>query len=409
MGEESSEYLRAALELSERHRIKVLMVDDQPIFAHAVREMLKDQDDIEFHYCQDPKEAVTQAIALHPTVILQDLQMPDIDGMTLLREYRMRNELRNIPTVVLSTEEKAEIKAEAFTLGANDYLVKLPEKVELVARIRYHSTSYIHLLERNEAYEKLQQSKRILVAELEEAVQYVTAALPPPISTSELSTEWKYIPCQHLGGDAFGYHWLDDENFVVYVIDVCGHGVGAALLSITVMNVLRSKSLPGTDFFDPKSVLKALNAYFPMDSHHGMFFTIWYGIYNKKKREILHSCGGHHPAILVTGDSPKECAVELLKTPGLVIGAMDDSEFENDTHAVKEFGELYLFSDGAFELLKPDGSYVQYNDFVSHVAELSKAGEADIRRILAFSNDERGELPFEDDYSLVKVTFNPKS
>ncbi|MFT4553566.1 MAG: sigma-B regulation protein RsbU (phosphoserine phosphatase) [Chlamydiales bacterium] len=405
MTEDSSEHLRAGLEISKEHRITVFMVDDQPIFAHAVREMLKDQDDIVFHYCQDPKEAVSRAIELQPTVILQDLQMPDIDGMALLREYRMTNELRNIPKVVLSTEEKADVKAEAFSLGANDYLVKLPEKIELLARIRYHSGSYIHLLERNDAYEKLQQSKRILVAELEEAVQYVTAALPQPI-TGEVSTEWKYIPCQHLGGDAFGYHWLDDENFAMYVIDACGHGVGAALLSITVMNVLRSQSLPDTDFYDPKNVLKSLNAYFPMESHQGMFFTIWYGIYNKKKREIYHSCGGHHPAILVTGDSPKECEVDLLKTPGLVIGAMEDSEFENATTVVKKFGELYLFSDGAFELLKPDGTYVQYNDFVSHVAVLSKAGEADIRRILAFSNDERGEQAFEDDYALVKVTFH---
>lgn len=406
MSEDSSEHLRAALEISKEHRITVFMVDDQPIFAHAVREMLKDQDDIVFHYCQNPKEAVAQAKEIKPTVILQDLQMPEIDGMTLLREYRMTNELRGIPKVVLSTEEKADIKAEAFSLGANDYLVKLPEKVELLARIRYHSGSYIHLLERNDAYEKLQQSKRTLVAELEEAAQYVTTALPPPMSTSDLSTDWKYIPCQHLGGDAFGYHWLDDENFAVYVIDVCGHGVGAALLSITVMNVLRSQSLTGTDFYDPKHVLAALNSYFPMDSHHGMFFTIWYGIYNKKKREILYSSGGHHPAIFVTGDTPETCELGLLKTPGLVIGGMDDSEYENATQKVKEHGELYLFSDGAFELLKPDGTYVQYNDFVSHVAELSKAGEADILRILAYSNDERGEQPFEDDYSLVKVTFH---
>jgi len=139
-----------------KHAIKVLLVDDQAIIGEAVRRLLATEEDIIFRYCSDPTTALHVANDFAPTVILQDLVMPDIDGLMLVRFFRANAPTRNIPLIVLSTKEEPKVKVEAFALGANDYLVKLPDKLELIARIRYHSKGYISLLERNDAYKALE-------------------------------------------------------------------------------------------------------------------------------------------------------------------------------------------------------------------------------------------------------------
>jgi two-component system, NtrC family, sensor kinase len=122
--------------------ITVLLIDDQMIVSEVVRRLLAPEPDITFHYCNDSTQAVQIALAIQPTVILQDLVMPNVDGMMLLRQFRQNPQTAHIPMIVLSNKEDALMKAEAFTSGANDYLIKLPDPIELVARIRYHSQAY---------------------------------------------------------------------------------------------------------------------------------------------------------------------------------------------------------------------------------------------------------------------------
>jgi two-component system sensor histidine kinase/response regulator len=143
----------------------VLLVDDQAIVGEAIRRCLANLPDIVFHYCSDPKEAVAVATKLKPTVILQDLVMPGVDGLELLKQYRATLATRNVPVIVLSTKEEPKTKALAFELGANDYLVKLPDRVELVARVRFQSQFFLNQIERDEAYVAL----RSLNQKLEEA------------------------------------------------------------------------------------------------------------------------------------------------------------------------------------------------------------------------------------------------
>ncbi|MDF3837476.1 PleD family two-component system response regulator [Cupriavidus basilensis] len=141
----------------------VLLVDDQAMVGEAVRRELEPEHDIDFHYCAKPDEAVAVAERTRPTVILQDLVMPGIDGLTLVRRYRANLATRDIPIIVLSTKEEPIMKSAAFAAGANDYLVKLPDTIELVARIRYHSRSYLNLQQRDEAYRALRQSQQQLL------------------------------------------------------------------------------------------------------------------------------------------------------------------------------------------------------------------------------------------------------
>ena len=144
------------------YKVRVLLVDDQLIIVEAVRRMLNDQADIEFHYVTDAKLAVAAACKLLPTVILQDLVMPDIDGFGLIERYRMEETLRSVPVIVLSANEDPKLKAHSFATGANDYMVKLPDKLELLARVRYHSAAHISRLQRDQAFRFLRESQKQL-------------------------------------------------------------------------------------------------------------------------------------------------------------------------------------------------------------------------------------------------------
>src|SRR6516162_205852 len=288
------------------HKVTVLLIDDQPMIGEAVRRMLAGEPDIGFHYCREATAALEVADQVKPTVILQDLVMPDIDGLALVQKFRAHEPTRETPLIVLSTKEEPIVKAEAFALGANDYIVKLPDRLELLARIRYHSKGYINLLQRNEAFDALLESQRRLANEIKQAAHYVRSLLPEKLKKGDVRTNWRFVPSAELGGDSFGYHWLDDDHFAIYLLDVSGHGVGSALLSVSAMNALRSQALPQTDFRLPGQVLAALNNAFKMEEQNGLFFTIWYGVYNKSARRIDYSGGGHPPALLFHGPSAEQ-------------------------------------------------------------------------------------------------------
>lgn len=141
----------------------VLLVDDQPMIGEAIRRMLAGQPGLEFHYCPDAAGAVEAAERVKPTVILQDLVMPGIDGLGLVARYRANAATRDISIIVLSSKEDPTVKRDAFRGGANDYLVKLPDAIELVARIRLHSRAYLNQIQRDDAYRSLSESQRQLV------------------------------------------------------------------------------------------------------------------------------------------------------------------------------------------------------------------------------------------------------
>ncbi len=196
-------------------------------------------------------------------LILLDIIMPGMNGLEVLEHLKADTTLRHIPVIMISALDEIEGVARCIEIGAEDYLPKPFDPVLLRARIgaslekkRFHDAEQHYL-------KTIVETQEALNKELAEAAEYVISLLPEPLK-GELCTAWRYIPSTQLGGDAFGYHWIDEDHFVMYLLDVCGHGVGAAMLSISVMNLLRSGSLPDTDFRRPEEVLRALNQRFQM-------------------------------------------------------------------------------------------------------------------------------------------------
>ena len=390
----------------------VLLVDDQPIIGEAVRRMLAGEDSLDFHYCREPASALTMAAEIGPTVVLLDLVMPDVDGLEVLRRIRADERFQDLPIIVLSTKEEPAVKAEAFALGANDYLVKLPDRIELVARVRYHSRGYVALLERNLAFAELRVSREMLADDLASAAQYVRSLLPPPGEMAGIRADWRFIPSADLGGDAFGYHRLDDDQVAIYLLDVCGHGVGAALLSVSALNAIRGEALPNTDFRDPAAVLTALNRAFPMERHNDMFFTIWYGVHDRRRRRLRWAGGGHPAALLVHpapgpgfAASPAGMASIPLESENPLLGAIEGLEFSAREIDVPAEASLWIFSDGAFEIPCPDGSMGSPQAFRDLIISQTLPGEAALDAVVASTKALAGGDDFLDDVSILVVDF----
>ncbi len=389
-----------ATHITEAFSIKVLLVDDQAIVGETVRKMLSGEPDIEYRYCSDPAAAIEIANEFRPTVILQDLIMPDIDGLQLVKFFRANAATRETPLVVLSSKEEPVIKARAFSLGANDYLVKLPDKLEVVARIRYHSKGYINLLERNEAYRRLAESQRELALDVNRAARYVLSLLPAPLNASQVTINWQFVPSTQLGGDMFGYHWIDKKHLAVYLLDVSGHGVGSSLLAVSAANVLAAHGLPGADPRDPGQVMTKLNEMFQMDRQDGKYFTIWYGVYRPTGRVLAYCNAGHPPALLHSGG-----VIHQLDADGPAVGMVPELPFETRTIAVAEKARLLIFSDGVFEIEKPDGQMWQYPEFVEQISPGFERESDLIEHHLKFVRELSRLETLGDDFSMVEVRF----
>ncbi|HMB94226.1 MAG TPA: PP2C family protein-serine/threonine phosphatase, partial [Rhodothermales bacterium] len=212
------------------------------------------------------------------------------------------------------------------------------------------------------AYQALMVQQQRLNDELAKAVQYVQALLPPR-QTGCIETDWIFRPSAELGGDAFGYHWLDDEHFALYLFDVTDHGIGSALHSVSVLNVLRNQALRGVDFRQPGAVLAALNDAFPMKQYNNLYFTIWYGVFNRKTRQLTYATGGHPPALLVN-HTPEGLEAEQLRTQGLLIGGVPEVTYPVASRILPAGSTLYLFSDGVYEVKREDGSMLDLDAFL---------------------------------------------
>jgi serine phosphatase RsbU (regulator of sigma subunit)/anti-sigma regulatory factor (Ser/Thr protein kinase) len=245
---------------------------------------------------------------------------------------------------------------------------------------------------------ELEKANKAMASELAEAAAYSRAVLPERLKGT-VTTDWVFISSSQLGGDSFGYHWLDDDTLSLYLLDVCGHGVGAALLSISVVNVLRTGSLAGTDFRDPSAVMGSLNAAFPMEQHNEMYFTGWYGVYSRTRGTLRYASGGHPPAVLIAPDGD----VQHLAAKGAVVGAFPKAAYETKSVTVAPGSRLYLFSDGTYEVDRPGGQMMTHEEFSDILADGKRL--PGLEPVVAEIRRQQGTDAFADDFSLVEFLF----
>jgi sigma-B regulation protein RsbU (phosphoserine phosphatase) len=375
----------------------IVVIDDEPALSEPLCRQLR-RDGYSCVEFTDGAEALRH-IESHPCMmILLDVVMPGLGGREVLERIKSTESLSDIPVIMTAQRHELDHIAGSIHEGAEDFLAK-PYNTTIV-RARVASSIQRRQLRdlEQKTFQALVKSRNQLAGELSEAAEYVTSLLPAKL-TSPVATDWCYIPSSQLGGDSFSYHWIDRDHLALYLLDVCGHGVGAALLSVSVLNFLRSGALAEREARDPAGVLARLNATFPMEGHNDMFFSIWYGVYNARSRELSYSSGGHPPALLLDPEGAMEC----LSTGGTVIGAFSSSRYTGDKKSVKPGSLLYLFSDGAYEIGGSGSPVMGHEDFASLIAAMH--GERRLERLIAIIRERHGRDDFDDDLSVLEFRF----
>ncbi|NJM96865.1 MAG: SpoIIE family protein phosphatase [Phormidesmis sp. RL_2_1] len=388
--------------------VDILIIDDDPSILTSLHRLLKKLG-YRVATASDAVAGVQTAFRLVPSVIICDWLLPgDTSGLDICHRIKQDPQLSTTAFLMMTSHTDIANRVEALEAGADDLLIKPVDTAALIARVK--SGMRLHQLT-----QALRAQTHRLQAELAEAATYVSSLLPTDTpkeaikeGAADVSISSCFISSQELGGDCFDHYWLDPDYLVMYLLDVSGHGLGAALLSTSVLNVLRSQSLPGANFYRPETVLRGLNEAFQMNDQNDKYFTIWYGVYNRVTRELSYASAGHPPAILVSPTAN----IKRLRTPGMPIGMMPDATYQWQRCSITPSSRLYIFSDGIYEIHpagdvhNPSAPLLGLDNFVHLLASLEthqKLGlETILEQVRTFSNNH-----FEDDLSLLEINFHP--
>lgn len=404
--------------------IDILIIDDDPVVIESLQRLLQKRG-YQVASANSAETGLQKAVDLRPSVIICDLLLPGgPSGLDVCRRIKQDAQLSTIAFLIMTAHTDIANRVEALEAGADDLLFKPVDTDELTARVK--SGLKLHQLTRA----LMAQTSR-LESELAEAATYVSSLLPkdtPEDAKNCVSITSRFISSQELGGDCFDHYWLDPDYLVMYLLDVSGHGLGAALLSTSVLNVLRSQSLPGVNFYRPESVLKGLNEAFQMNDQNDKYFTIWYGVYNRTNHQLSYASAGHPPALLLTPSRPKSrrlgpflqssvsegnISLEKLRTPGMPIGMMPDSVYQWQRCSVTKNARLYIFSDGIYEIHAANPAHptsLKYqtilglDGFTELMSNLESEQNLSIDSLIG-AVSRFGGNQFEDDLSLLEIDF----
>lgn len=377
--------------------VQILIVDDDPAIQMLLKRTLAKKG-YDVLVAADGAEGLAQAKKHQPAMVICDWVMPKMSGIEVCREVKATPELSTTFFILLTSMGSVESRVEGLDAGADDFVCKPVELFELNARVR--SGLRQHQLSRD-----LQRQKHKLETELAEAAAYVSSILPEPLTEPPIKINVCFIPSSQLGGDGFDYFWLDDNHLAMYLLDVSGHGLRAALPSLSVINLLRSKAMLQVNYRSPSEVLGGLNDAFQMTQRNDKYFTIWYGVYNRKKRQLLYASAGHPPAILLSPQGG-EIEVQRLKAQGFPAGMFPGADYEEVSCKVAPQSSLYIFSDGVYEINQADGEIWGLDNFIEALKDYQVQRDQGLDNLLARVQAANPQEVFDDDLSLMQINFD---
>jgi phosphoserine phosphatase RsbU/P len=378
---------------------QILIIDDDPTTRLILSRALMSEG-YKVEITSNGEEGLQKAQQIRPSLIICDWMMPLMDGLEVCRQVKSIPNLANTYFILLTSRDGLEDIVKGLENGADDFLPKPIRKDEFKARVRAG-------LRLHQANKDLEFQKSRLEAEQAQAAEYVRSLLPKDLEEGLVSIYSYFKPSTQLGGDSFDFYWLDQDHLVMYLLDVSGHGVGAALLSVSVLNLLRTRGLQSkeideiVDLTQPSQVLKTLNEYFQMSKYNDLYFTIWYGVYNKNTKQLTYSSAGHPAAVLISPQTQPT----LLKTSGLPIGIIPDAVYENGWAQIAQDSEVFIISDGVYEITQKDNNVRTFNNFVQMLTTLTGKSKVDQIVADALTICKYGDQ-FEDDFSLLQAVFD---
>ena len=308
----------------------------------------------------------------------------------------------NIGTFCIADGEPRNLNAEQQEL-----LIEYASLVQRELNLLDVIESQGKLLETQIELEKVQ---RNLHRELGEAADFVHQKLPPRFEDEKFKLDWAFLASSQLGGDMFGMDRLSDDRYLIYLLDVAGHGIGASLMASAVQNTMqqiltelqtKADSSSGTEpTISPAAVLQNLNSHFQMESNQDKFFTIWCGVVDLAEQQIQFANAGHPAPILF--DSTHQATA--LSQDSLMIGVVPHAVYTDMQIEYAADSRLILFSDGILEEMNDDDQQFGRQRLETAYRNRCEIGNCDLSAILKQVQTWNGNKPFADDVSLVELT-----
>jgi sigma-B regulation protein RsbU (phosphoserine phosphatase) len=310
--------------------------------------------------CRDGNHALALAGKERFDLVLLDILLPDTDGLEVLQALRHLHPATVLPVIMTTGNDRSDTVVRALELGANDYVTKPYDLPVLRARVQTH-LSIKRMVEQTARLERsLTDAYGRIKDDLQAAARVQKTLLPQAApDVPGLRFAWAFQPCEELAGDTFNVFQLDRDHVGVYLLDVSGHGVAAALLAVQLSRVLSplsedlvlqsGKGRHGRRPVPPAEVAEELNRRFPFDRNAELYSTLVYGILNCRTGEFRYVCAGHPgPA-----HAPRAGEPRILKVTGLPIG-VGDARYKEHTLQLEPDDRLYLYSDGLTDALDAD-------------------------------------------------------
>jgi sigma-B regulation protein RsbU (phosphoserine phosphatase) len=395
--------------------MKILIAEDEEFSRHVLQAQLESlgHDVVATSSGLDAWNCMQQE---RFTMVVTDWMMPGLDGLELVHRIRLRPEYGYVYIILLTSKSERRDLIKGMLEGADDFLSKPYDRDELDVRIRAGervinlerslTDKNIELARSNEEIERV--NKR-MKHDLDAAARIQRSLLPAELPDNDIvDFAWIYQPCDELAGDIFNVFKIDKNHIAFYLLDVVGHGVPAALLSVTLSRFISPLTGPSilfphgptdTHILSPSGLATALNNRFPMDGNNEQYFTLLYGCLNLSTREMQYVAAGHPgPLVVPANDAPR-----IIEVEGYPIGLVDEPDYIDQCLSLSPGDRVMLYSDGLLDCQNPQGQHFGESQLIQSVNSRGMSLEEDVAslqsRIATWCD---GRAP-DDDISLLAM------
>ncbi len=392
----------------------ILVVDDTHANLQVLAGMLKDRG-YKVRPVPSGKLALLAAQRDPPDLILLDINMPEMNGYEVCERLKADDQLKGIPIIFISALTDQMDKVKAFATGGVDYITKPFQMEELHARVETHLKIHRLQIELEETNWQLTKVISRMSRDLHAAAKIQETFLPAPgLSVPGVEFAWVYRPCDELAGDGLSIIPLDDDHVGLYILDVSGHGIASALLSVTISRLLSPPSQPSSilirdgkqgrpDTVPPQEVAARLNQLFPFEAPTEQLTTMIYGILDVATGRFRYVSAGHPGPVHL----PSDAAPAVLESDGCAIGLADEV-YEERSVCLMPGDRLYLYSDGVTEALDPDGNLFGNARLMETIVQgRSKPLQENLETLLGTIMQWIGDGRPLDDISILAVEITP--
>lgn len=319
---------------------RILLVDDAKTNLDILVEGLKS--DHKLSLALNGEMALQIAARTPPDLVLLDIVMPGMDGYEVCRRLREMPATAEVPIMFLSSLEEVQNKTKGFEVGANDYLTKPFEMLEVKARVRslLKAKAYADAVKEKIAYD-LRIAREIQMGILPPDVAAVTAG-------TDLEAHAILEPAQAVGGDLFDVLRTADGNLVLVMGDVSGKGIPAALFMAVTVTLVRAMA---ADAKGPEEILRRVSDSLASQNPRNMFVTLLCGIYEPANGKLTYASAGHPAAVLARGGKASLLPTEPDVAAGIMAGIAPPSQ----SVELQPNDLVVFYTDGVTEAFNPAG------------------------------------------------------